>query len=101
MDRRGKMTPFGVQQGSRRVALFQSYIRELRRSARGHASKPIGVYFECRSTGLPARLSGFRPRFVETLEQALAVCPQARVDLQEKSVLLHPSPPPVRPRLIA
>jgi len=47
------------------------------------------------------RLSGFKPRFLEILEQALAVYPQAQVRIGDRGVLLHPSPPPVRPRLVA
>ncbi|MFP4361203.1 MAG: replication protein RepA [Alphaproteobacteria bacterium] len=47
------------------------------------------------------RLSGFKPRFVEILEQALAVYPQAQVRIGDGGVLLYPSAPPVRPRLAA
>jgi hypothetical protein len=47
------------------------------------------------------RLSGFKPRFVEILDQAQAVYPEARVDVGDRGVVLHPSPPAVRPRLIA
>jgi hypothetical protein len=46
------------------------------------------------------RISGFKPRFSEILEQALAVYPQARVELDEGGAVLYPSPPPVRPRLV-
>ena len=36
------------------------------------------------------RLSGFKPRFVEILEQALAVYPQARVEVGDKCVCRNP-----------
>jgi hypothetical protein len=47
-----------------------------------------------------ARLAGFKLRFVEVLEQARAVYPQARVEVTERGVALYPSPPPTRLRLI-
>lgn len=46
------------------------------------------------------RLGGFKPRFAEILDQALAVYPQARVEITDTNVLLYPSPPPIRPRLV-
>lgn len=46
------------------------------------------------------RLAGFKPRFLELLEQAIAVYPQADVRASDKGVVLHPSPPPIRPRLV-
>lgn len=47
-----------------------------------------------------ARLRDFRSRFTDTLRTALAVYPDARVDVDEAGVTLHPSRPPVLERLI-
>ena len=37
----------------------------------------------------------FKPRFIEALEAALAAYPEARVDLGEKAITLHPARPPI------
>jgi len=37
----------------------------------------------------------FKPRFTEALEAALAAYPEARVDLNEKAITLHPARPPI------
>lgn len=47
-----------------------------------------------------ARLRDFRKRFVEALELALAVYPEAKVSLDEVGVTLHPSRPPIPERKI-
>lgn len=44
------------------------------------------------------RLRDFRKRFIEALQLALAVYPEAKVDIDEHGVLLHPSPPPIPER---
>lgn len=44
------------------------------------------------------RLRDFRKRFIEALQLALAVYPEAKVDLDEQGLLLHPSPPPIPER---
>ena len=44
------------------------------------------------------RLDNFRARFNENLRLALAVYPAARVDVDEKGLVLHPSRPPVAAR---
>ena len=44
------------------------------------------------------RLDNFRTRFNENLRLALAVYPAARVDVDEKGLILHPSRPPVAAR---
>jgi hypothetical protein len=52
--------------------------------------------------GLKA-LHHFKAQFLEDLTMALSVYSEARVDVDAKGVLLHPSPPPVvtrRPRLV-
>lgn len=41
------------------------------------------------------RLDNFKMRFLPNLRLALAVYPGARVDINEKGVVLHPSRPPV------
>jgi hypothetical protein len=41
------------------------------------------------------RLDNFRMRFLPNLKLALAVYPDARVDVNEKGLILHPSHPPV------
>lgn len=47
-----------------------------------------------------ARLRDFRKRFVEALELALAVYPEAQVKVDEVGVMLHPSRPPIPERKI-
>jgi hypothetical protein len=47
------------------------------------------------------RLDHFRPVFVENLELAMAVYPDAKVEVSERGVSLLPSRPPVAPKLIA
>jgi Plasmid encoded RepA protein len=37
----------------------------------------------------------FKPRFVEALEAALAAYPEARIDLDDKAITLHPARPPI------
>ena len=37
----------------------------------------------------------FKPRFTEALQAALAAYPEARVDLGDKAITLHPSRPPI------
>lgn len=46
-----------------------------------------------------ARMFHFKPGFTEALAAALAAYPDARVDLEETGIVLHPSPPPVAPRV--
>ena len=51
-----------------------------------------------------AKAFHFKPRFVEALEAALAAYPQAKVDVTEGGITLHPSRPPVTrltPRTLA
>jgi hypothetical protein len=48
-----------------------------------------------------AQMNGFKPRFLDNLRLALAVYPDARVDVDERGLVLHPSRPPVSPRQIA
>jgi len=43
----------------------------------------------------------FRPRFADNLRLALAVYPEAKVEVNPSGVTLFPSPPPVRPRNVA
>ena len=49
------------------------------------------------------QLKHFKPRFHRDIRLALAVYPEARVELADVGLVLHPSPPPVlpRPRLVA
>lgn len=44
-------------------------------------------------------LKHFRPRFLESLQVAMAVYPEARVSLSEVGLVLHPSKAPIAPRL--
>lgn len=46
-----------------------------------------------------ARLFHFKPGFAESLAAALAAYPDARVDMEEAGIMLHPSRPPVAPRV--
>lgn len=43
----------------------------------------------------------FKPRFVDAVKLACAVYEQARVDLGEAGLVLHPSAPPVAPRALS
>lgn len=45
------------------------------------------------------RQSQFKPRFIDTLRKALAVYPDANVDIDDDGVILRPSRPPVPMRL--
>jgi Plasmid encoded RepA protein len=47
------------------------------------------------------RMDHFRPTFRENLALALAVYPAAVVDATERGLILHPSRPPVAPKIIA
>lgn len=47
------------------------------------------------------RLDHFRPVFLENLELAMAVYPEAKVELGERGVTMLPSRPPITPKLIA
>jgi Plasmid encoded RepA protein len=47
------------------------------------------------------RMNHFRSTFLANLELAMAVYPDARIDVTERGLTLRPSPPPVKPRLIA
>jgi hypothetical protein len=46
-------------------------------------------------------MKNFRPRFTENLRLAMAVYPDAKVDVGAWGATLYPSPPPVRPRIVA
>jgi hypothetical protein len=46
-----------------------------------------------------ARLFHFKPGFMEALAAALAAYPDARVDMDEAGIILHPSRPPIAPRI--
>lgn len=46
-----------------------------------------------------ARLDHFRPRFIDSLTLAMAVYPDAKVDVTAAAVVLSPSRPPVAPTL--
>ncbi len=41
------------------------------------------------------QLKHFKPRFLDSLARAVAAYPEARVDVEDSHVLLHPSPPPI------
>jgi hypothetical protein len=47
------------------------------------------------------KLAHFKMRFVDSLKIATAVYRDANVELDEKGLILRPSPPPVAPKLIA
>ncbi len=47
-----------------------------------------------------SRLDNFRARFLPNLKLALAVYPEAKVDINEKGVVLYPSKPPVAKSLV-
>lgn len=47
------------------------------------------------------RMDHFRPTFRENLALALAVYPAAVVDATERGLILHPSRPPIAPKVIA
>lgn len=43
----------------------------------------------------------FKPRFIESLKLALAVYPEAKVDMDDRGIVLQPSRPPIAPRLLS
>jgi hypothetical protein len=47
------------------------------------------------------KLSHFKPRFLDNLKLALAVYPDARVDVDDLGLVLYPSKPPVIEKLRA
>lgn len=47
-----------------------------------------------------ARLRDFRKRFIEALQLAMAVYPEARVDIEDTGLVLHPSRPPIGERKV-
>ncbi len=47
------------------------------------------------------KLAHFKMRFVDSLKMATAVYPEANVELNDKGLILKPSPPPVAPRPVA
>jgi replication initiator protein len=47
------------------------------------------------------RMNHFRATFLSNLELAMAVYPDARIDVTQRGLTLRPSPPPVRPKLVA
>ena len=51
--------------------------------------------------GRPARPSHFKRDFLRALAPAVAAYPAARIEIGEDGLLLHPSRPPVAPRLVA
>jgi hypothetical protein len=44
------------------------------------------------------RLAHFRPKFLDNLQLALSVYPEANVDVFDKEIILKPSPPPIEER---
>jgi hypothetical protein len=47
------------------------------------------------------RMDHLRLRFLPNLALALAVYPAARVEIEDRDLVLHPSRPPVAPKQIA
>lgn len=92
------------------VPLLEAAIRQLR-----DRSMSLDIYvwlaWRCHQLGKPTPISwpaiyaqfggGFRamkhfkPSFIEALSAALAAYPEARIDIEERGVILHPSRPPV------
>jgi len=48
-----------------------------------------------------ARMDNFKPTFLANLKLALAVYRHAKVDIDERGLILHPSRPPVAPRAMS
>ena len=46
------------------------------------------------------KLAGFKYRFQPSLALAMAVYRDAKVDVEERGLMLHPSKPPVAPRMV-
>jgi hypothetical protein len=46
------------------------------------------------------RLDHFRTKFNDSVKLALSVYPDARIDVEERGVTLHPSDLPVKPRAV-
>jgi hypothetical protein len=92
------------------VPLLEAAIRQLR-----DRSMSLDIYvwlaWRCHQLGKPTPISWpaihaqfgagfkavrqFKPRFTEALGAALAAYPEARVDLGEKAITLHPARPPI------
>jgi hypothetical protein len=47
------------------------------------------------------RPRGFRENFIKALAPAVAAYPEARVEMNDEGLMLHPSRPPVAPKLVA
>ncbi len=61
-------------------------------------SKPTPVSWTALKTQFGngvGRMDNFRMRFLENLRLALAVYRDARVDVEERGLILHPSRPPI------
>src|SRR4029077_9403096 len=92
------------------VPLLEAAIRQLRDRPRTldicvwlagrchQLGKPISISWPAVhaqfGTGFKA-VRQFKPRFTEALQAALAAYPEARVDLGDKAITLHPSRPPI------
>jgi hypothetical protein len=92
------------------VPVLESAIRQLRDRSMSldiyvwlawrlhNLSKPTSISWPALhgqfGTGFKA-IRQFKPRFTEALAAALAAYPDARVDLGEKAITLHPSRPPI------
>jgi len=92
------------------VPLLEAAIRQLR-----DRSMSLDIYvwlaWRCHQLGKPTRITWpaihaqfgagykavrqFQPRFTEALGAALAAYPEARVDLGDKAITLHPAQPPI------
>ena len=38
----------------------------------------------------------WKPKFIQSLAEAVAAYPEAKVDVEDTHIMLHPSPPPVK-----
>ena len=65
--------------------------------------QPINVSWKALQAQLGAGVQSrfFRHNFKKPLELALAVYPDAKVEVGERGLLLHPSKPPVSPKLVS
>lgn len=66
-----------------------------------HLTGPTGVSWAALKEQFGAGyklLRQFRPKYAASLRKALAAYPEAKVEIDEKGIVLHPSRPPVAPR---
>ena len=90
---RGEIKLYGVPYGARaRMILLYLQTQAVRTSSPQVA---LGTAVHTQFGAGFDKLFHFKPRFTEALAAAVAAYPEARVEIDEKGVILHPSRPPI------